>query len=206
MSGKKYCVLQSGFVAPTEKGLVLPEPIEPTLRQAVVFKEFKSPLRQYFYSPKISHLFHVFLVDEKVIRQFDFREKLLKAFFEAFGGMNVRDWLILQSESSVIGDMHRVFLVETLEYVYGRELPRRTAPSQWITLLEADRAADLFTMDFDSYFQRSHQLNQSHIKVPSDIVDMAQAWTSKPDGFVDMLFSMFIIFGQRTDRVGAGFA
>lgn len=202
---KALPVLQSGFVSLHQKGLVLPDPIEPTLRQAVVFKDYKSPLQKYFYSQEVTAIYHAWLTNADVLKKFDFRERLLKAAFVSFQTRDVFEFFQSQALSPVIGDLHRVFLIETLEYLFaGRE--RLTAISQWTSLLEADKNNPKLVLGIDRYFNRNHRDYNPEVRISRSVVEMVKIWSSKEGGFADLLVSLYVIFGQRTDRTAGSFS
>jgi hypothetical protein len=202
---KALPVLQSGFVSLHQKGLVLPDPIEPTLRAAVVFKDYKSPLQKYFYSQEVTEIYHAWLTNSDVLKKFEFRERLLKAAFASFYTTDVFEWFESQALSPVLGDLHRVFLIETLEYLFaGRD--RLTAISQWTSLLEADKSNPKLILGIDRYFNRNHREHDPKVLVTRSMVEMIKIWSSKEGGFADLLVSLYVIFGQRTDRTAGSFS
>lgn len=194
-----YPVMQSGFVGLSQKGLKRPDPIEPNFREAIIFKEYKAPLNKYFFSPEISEIFYAFCGNSNVLKSFDFRERLIKAVFEAIGSFQFKEFLNLQNEKPTISDLHRVFIMETLEYIIGNK-PRSIEAVQWIRMIEAGQADHKVLVNVNTYFNRETLGTDSTLKIPNSTGRLIQMWTSKEGGFEDMMITMFVIFGDRSRR------
>lgn len=195
-----YPILQSGFIGLTEKGLKRPDPIEPSFRDAVIFKEIKSPLRKYKYSPAVKQLFVEWNSNPKLLKDFDFRERILKTAFESFGSVDFLQWIALQNEKPTTTDLHSTFITETLDYLLT-DTPRKIQPSIWIRLLEADERPSSVKFDVKKYFrQESANYNTFDAKLPTKLEGIILSWVSKDRGFEDLILSLFVIFGDRTPR------
>jgi hypothetical protein len=194
-----YPVLQSGFVALSQKGLKRPEPIEPTFREAVIFKDYKSPLNKYYYSPLATELFIEWCNNSKVLKSFDYRERVIKLACEQFGKYNFRNFLSLQNEKPSISDLHNVFIMETLEYLLV-DKTRSISTVQWLSMLEATTVDNRVQVKVDSYFNRNALGTDNSVKIPTNAADIIQIWVQKENGFEDLMLCLFIMFGERTRR------
>lgn len=194
-----YPVLQSGFVGLSQHGLRRPDIIEPTLRQAVIFKEYKLPLARFFYSPEITELFVRWSSNPESLKDFDFRERIMKAAFAAFNTPSFYKWLDMQMEKPTVSDLHKAFIMETLEYLF-LDKPRQIQNVQWIRLLEANEKTHRVKVDLDVYFGRETMGVDTQRRLPVALVDNIRAWVSKDHGFEDLLVSLFVIFGDRGSR------
>lgn len=196
-----YPILQSGFIGLTEKGLRRPDPIGPSFRDAVIFKEVKSPLAKFRFSPTIKQLFVEWNSKPELLRDFDFRERILDAAYKSFGTYNLFQWLTMQSEKPTISELHARFLYETLDFLMG-DTPRSIDQSSWLRLIEADEKPVTVRLDFKKYFKSDVNSNEISYpeKLPTKLEGIIQRWVTKERGFEDLLLSLFVIFGDRAAR------
>lgn len=188
-------IMQSGFVAKSDKHLILPNPIEPSVREAVIYKAFKSPLAEYHYSKVVTDMFNRWSANRDAIRDFDFRERILKTAFEVFEFKNFREWLEFQAKSKKLSALHGKFLLETVEHVCTGS-PRRVQSLQWIALLEAGDQAKSVHVDPQEFLKIKH-VNSGYAYVPPTFEELITMWTRQREGFEDLLISMYVIFGAR---------
>jgi hypothetical protein len=191
-----YPVLQSGFVAVGPEGLTLPDPIEPTIRQSVIFKEFKSPLLNYHFSPAVTELFNNWSAKKEVLREFDFRERLLKVAFKAFGTKEFRAWLLLQLEAETLSALHKKFLLETCDYILNGTA-RRLSNVQWVNLLEAGPTTASVRLSPSEFLSNKDGVRE-YTNIPEKMVELIVRWTQHRDGFEDLLVCLYVIFGARS--------
>lgn len=194
-----YPVLQSGFVGHTQNGLRRPDVIEPTLRQAVIFKEYKLPLTKYFYSAEVTELYSRWCSNPGSLKDFDFRERVIKAAFSSFANPSFYQWIRLQDEKPTVSDLHKAFIVETLEYLYACK-PRNIENVQWIRLLEANEESHRVRVDIEKYFNQDTIGVCDRASVPVSLRTVIKNWVSMEHGFEDLLISLFVIFGDRSRR------
>lgn len=193
----KYPILQSGFIGFDEAAFNKPLPTEPSFRLAIVFKDIRNPLNKFFYSEDVKDLFNAWTSDFDKMKSMEFREKILKAAFKCFGTSNFFEWLALQSKQPTITDLHRAFILETLDYLLLQS-PRKISVTSWARMIEAAQRADTVTIDVTKYFKKDYGSSDSdNVRIPVRISEVIQLWTSKPDGFDDLLYSLYIIFGDR---------
>lgn len=191
-----YPVMQSGFVAVSVEGLTLPDPIEPTIRQSVIFKEFKPPLLNYYFAPAVTELFNSWSANPKVMREFDFRERVLKAAFKSFGTKEFRAWLKLQLDADALSAMHKKFLLETCDFILnGTE--RRVQSVQWINLLEAGPVTASIRLSPSEFLANKDGVRE-YVNVPEKMTALITQWVTHREGFEDLLVSLYVIFGARS--------
>lgn len=115
----------------------------------------------------------------------NFRFRTLDAAVSLFG--DIRTWFRLQiGAPSIVGANHD-FLLDTARFVATGE--RQMSPLVWLDIMG----------DTPSPVRRVH-----HVK-PGEFVDamglttpeFIQAWCAKPNGFSDMLQSLFVLFGRK---------
>jgi hypothetical protein len=195
-----YPILQSGFVGITVKGLKLPDIVGPSLQNAVIFKEVRSPLSKYRFSPAVHDLYKDWCGNSDLLKDFDFREKILKTAIESFGTYNFYDWLTLQSTKPTLSDLHKTYILDTLEYLM-LDQPRKIDNTSWMRLLQADDRPNAVVIDVKQYFMsKPGSLATSDVRLPSKMLSILKLWVSKERGFEDLLMTLYIIFGDRSAR------
>lgn len=195
-----YPILQSGFVGVTVKGLKLPDVVGPSLRDAVIFKESRSPLSKYRFSPAVHTLYREWCANPDLLKDFDFREQILKTAVESFGTYSFYDWLLLQSAKPTLSDLHRTYILDTLDYLL-LGVQRKIDNSSWVRLLEADDRPNAVVIDIKKYFQANTDAYSSdNVRLPMKLHDALKLWVSKECGFEDLLLTLNIVFGDRSAR------
>lgn len=188
---EKYPILQSGFVSLIQRGLAKPKPTDNLMIQRLLFKDHLVSNIENFYFEDIVILYDLYRGDPNLLRDFNFREQVIKAAYMMFGSNSVYTWLRHQNQLANIGLLHARFIEETLTYIAtGKE--RATQTVQWIKLIEISNHKESSKLNIDDWFN-----TYSGLYVPADIVDFIQLWVSQPKGFEDLLISLFIIFGNR---------
>lgn len=194
----KYPLLQSGFLSLTEAGLEQGAIDEPTLHQSVLNKRYLVHKNPYFYSKDVTSLFNRWSANPDLIKEFDFRDEIIKVTMASFACPSFYRWLVLQKESPALSQLHRMFLIDLLESLIGSG-QRLMEPVQWISLLETNTAekTEEIKIEIESYFD---QFGKSAQFLPSSFYDIVQLWLSRPQGFEDLLTTLYIIFGKRDQR------
>lgn len=195
MTMDKYPVLQSGFISLSKDPFRLPDPSVPTIRDSVIFEAFKSPLQNFFYSDIITELYDSYMANKRQIGNFEFRERVLRAAFEAFETPMVQKWIMAQQDTRVLSALHMRFIIDTIEFVVtGRD--RYMQPISWVDLLEYGDTSHSVKVDANAYLKLKNDIDR-YKSIPSTFVDLIQQWTTRRNGFEDLLVSLFVIFGRR---------
>ncbi len=193
----KYPILQSGFIGFNEAAFKKPLPPEPSFRAAIIFKDTRNPLNKFFYSEDVRDLFKLWMSNFDNMKSMEFREKILKTAFNCFSTNNFFEWLALQSKQPTVTDLHRAFILETLDYLV-HDTQRKIHVSSWSRILEAAERSDSVAIDVTKYFKKeSNFADTSKATLPIRMPDVLQLWVSKPEGFDDLLYCLYIIFGDR---------
>lgn len=129
------------------------------------------------------------------ISNFQFREDTLKVLFKAFGTLDFEGWYLTQFKSPAFGEMQRDFIEDCLHFVWKGT--RNMSLQNWDVLLEPSekRVNDSRLAEFaNSKFSKTfvHELGFSNkVMLPELFCD----WTTKPNGFADLLTTCHILFG-----------
>ena len=190
----KFPILQSGLISFTEEHLKTPVKYNDLVISNVLSKDYRSPSNRYFFSEDISMLYNKWCGDASCLNDFDTRELLIRTVKHLFGTPSFFKWVKLQTEHADLGNLHEVFLTDTLEYLCGK--PRTVETVQWIKMLEKAIKSRGITVNFERFFDRELYKNYDEM-LPNTLIDILQIWTSKPRGFEDLLLTAYVIFGNR---------
>lgn len=200
MAEERFPILQSGFVNLTAVGLTKPKPPAPTLSDDILMKTYLIPVNKFFFSEKINDLYRKWMSDHKVMGDFDFREDVIKTFKQLVGTSDFGRWVEFQSRKPSLGYSHVRFLQSTLNYIYSGEA-RDVSIEQWVGLIDADTSTVIVEFDDDPWF--GSEDGSVPARLPRNIDRIIQAWLSIPNGFIDFLTFVFIVYGQRTMKNNA---
>lgn len=190
----KFAVLQSGFISDLSKGLVHNEFIKDPFVDLALDKDHLKSKSHYFYFKEVDDLYEEWSKNNTLIKTMEFREKIIKAAKNAFNNISIYNWLNIQKYANTVTSTHVNFISETIGFVLGS--PRSIQTSQWIRLLEVSEKAQSINLDIDKYFNKNNIQNQ--VKFSSSLLtDFIVIWVSQPNGFEDMLLSLYVIFGDR---------
>lgn len=192
----RFPILQSGFVSLNEEGLTKPDMSGPTIREDILLKEYRTKADKYFYSKAITELFHQWRSNPSLIQEMDFREQVLIQAFKLFKTDKLTTWIRAQNEKPSLSNIHNVFLLETIKFASGIE-KRSLENVQWISLIDYSDRAQAVRVDMDDYFRE----DSDKLYVPMKMDRFIQSWVSQINGFEDLLISLYVIFGDREQKV-----
>ena len=213
---KKFVILQSGFKTSENSKLVLPEDTEmPKILNAVIQGTSVPTLTNGYYHKDATELFIEYNKDSRIITSFDFREYLLRTAISIFNEVNLKTWIESQLSNPNYTTTHREFIADTLRYLCTGT--RNFNIETWPKLLsiresnEKDRRhnVDLSfyffepyngTMCSNDYIGNSEVINlhsPSFAKVKENLISVISRWTSHRDGYKDLIYSLYAIFGDR---------
>ena len=190
----KYPVLQSGFINSSDNGLTTPVEYNDLVISNVLSKDYRTPSNKYFFSPKVVELYTHWCEDPTVLKDFEFRERIISLAKSSFGEPSIFKWFNLQKQYANLSNLHIMFIYDTFNYLLGQ--PRKIQSIQWITLLEASIKTQTVSVDINKYFDKTF-IKSSSGYLPSKLTDFISLWLNKPNGFEDLLITLFIIFGNR---------
>lgn len=190
----KFAILQSGFICNLDQGLVRNEFVKDPFVDLALDKDHLKSKSLYFYVKEIDDLYEEWSKDTKLVKTMDFRERIIKATKKSFNSTSIYNWFNMQSNATTVTSLHENFILETINFVLG--IPRNIQTSQWVRLLEISEKAQSVTINVDKFFNQ--ELYRNEIKFSSSLLsDFIVGWTSQPNGFEDLLLSLYVIFGDR---------
>lgn len=185
----KYPILQSGFLALSEAGLVKQIPKQPSFAETILFLETNHEYDNLFYSQDVSDLFVRWQSQFKIINDFEgFRVHVLEQAMARFGP-SILDWMMFQANKPGFSNTHKQFLVKMSAWM----TPDFNAPAdgaevvRWVGILGPEQGNNI---EFDVSTLAS-------VSVMHDTVQAIANWVAKEGGYESLMNYMYVIFGKR---------
>lgn len=203
----QYVILQSGYLSYPMPDLVRSYPTQDktALQLMNLAKADRRINNPFYYHREADTAFKAFEDSPVLLKDFDFRQRVLTIAKQTFGQHSFYDWVCLQKNSPYLTTMHRRFIYDTLGYLINGH--RSVCVESWMNLIEARditdvdarvayNPADFFALKYGSGNAVSDTCPQS---LPPELMRLIQQWVSQPDGFKDLLYSLYIIAGKQTE-------
>lgn len=113
----------------------------------------------------------------------ELRFRTLDAALRLFG--NFRDWMLLQRNNPNLIGYNAEFIKDTMRYIAKGE--RAMSPIVWLSLVS----------EKSTHASHPNHLAQEDMGFPPEVdtAKLLQLWCGRPDGFQDLLQSLFVFFG-----------
>lgn len=195
---EKIYMLQSGFVSKNTGKLGRSQEPDKTLNQRLIGISSSADYVNFFDSD-IEVLFQDFRKSPSIAEDFDYREKVIKAFFRVFSGENISfsAWLGIQDAKEPLPLLHKKLIIDTIDYIYAGK-PREIELFTYYRLL-----SDSGRSEVRNFAKGGGELYKSVEKMlavgtSTDIAEIAKQWNRDLNTFCDMLVTMHVIFGKRS--------
>lgn len=127
---------------------------------------------------------------------FDFREQVIKLALRAFGTQNVSTWLLTNLRSPALSQQHADFISDTICFV---KTGKREYPIQmWERMITAGTNDPIRPSDYKTEAYRAYGVSTQVdlFRTQQTLIDFIQSWISRPGGFVDLVYTLNILFGE----------
>lgn len=198
MSLQRFPILQSGFVSRMEAGLQRPGDTRDPFRDYTLNQAHLSNNNVGFFLPEINLLMTEFRGNPEVINNPDWVIRLIRAAKEGFGN-SLYEWVRNQDTKPTVGRHHVDFLEDMFHYVVTGE--RRITLNNWYRLIGLKvTSGNVGVREVSKLIHVAVDKDEwtPWGLVSSDIKKLLVQWMAHEHGIVDMLFSLFILFGQRS--------
>ncbi len=205
----KYAILQSGFVTDKFDRLEKSEDAAIDFKSIILNKAYYKDESRYFYSPSVNNLFKQYNENNNIISNFDFKENIIKVTYQMLDNKPFIVWLQLQNKYALTNSLHKKFIDETLDYLLLYK-DRYTSLSQWIGLLNVNvNKTDSVLLgslteeqqsNGDILYFYNNNLKERYdvtYQIKQDFTNTLSSWLDRRDGYLDLLFTMYIIFGDK---------
>jgi hypothetical protein len=194
---KPVFILHSGFVT-TDSSKLLRSTIEDKgIRKMVIQPSSLGEDPDSYYDSEVTGIFNQWRKDEDLIRNFEFRETLLKVALRAFDDQSFGRWIELQHAQGGVGYLHRRFIKEMVGRIFSEQAKtmdnyqyyRLLSREPFSTKFPDTNSVSVFSTDYLDTFIKSGQ--------GSFLPDVLTEWTKDMDGVADLICTLNVIFGRR---------
>ena len=196
MADDRLYILQSGFVAVNFTNLEATPEKKETLRDSLFASDFRIGDTVNLYDEGVEQLFQIYHKDNAIVRNFDFRERVIKTAIRAFdhGSDSIIPWIRAQLTQRTVGYIHRKFLYETIQFVLNKK-PRTLDLMTYHRLIEAEDVGNRSQPGSD----KPNEALENYVKSNQDcrLSRFIYGWVGSIDGYVDLLKTLEVIFGKR---------
>lgn len=194
---EQLVILQSGYLSYPNEDLITNSPAkDTTVLQLVNLNRADTRTNSpYHYSREVDSIYDALQDDHKILKDFDYRERVLTAAKHAFKSEYFVNWLTMQRRSQFLTTMHRKFLLDTLDYIANGK--RYVNVESWRNIVELRDMSDV-----DKRCQYNPELyfvNDGSMAHTRKLVEVLAKWVSHPTGFNDLIMTLFIIFGKNNE-------
>lgn len=203
----QYVILQSGYLSFPLPDLVRSYPTQDktALQLMNLAKADRRTNNPFHFHREVESIFKGYEDSTQLLRDFEFRQRILTAAKRVFGDRSFYQWCALQQHSPYLTTMHRRFIYDTLNYLYTGQ--REVSIESWMNLVEARDITDIdarMPYQPDGYFDLKHQeslvASSSRPRIlPPDLLPILQRWATHVDGYKDMLYTLYIVFGKQVE-------
>lgn len=186
-----FVTLQSGFVTRAHGDLYRYVAPVSSFAQTVLNKTMMGLVPEGYYSKSVTDLVDEYEKNRQALNDFGYRERVLLAAIRMFDGTTLPEWLKKQRDTDYFSDLHKTFVIETLNFITGS--PRLIQTVQWMSLLDAGKSNMKTYIDYAEFFDDSHQ----PMPLPRDTLDLLRLWVSRDGGYEDLLLTLWCLFGKR---------
>ena len=191
-----YPILQSGFIAGSEAGLSkIPQPKEEKIIKAIELgKPFDSDGNPFFYDVELDKLYQEYDKDNRLIRSFEFRERLLIAVKNSFKTGRIGDWFSFQELSPYFSSLHCKFINDTANFILSGR--REISIQSWQGLIYPSlKTQSDYGLAFND--NAKFMVEQGNYNLSFTIA----RWTAQQNGWQDLITFAGIVFTAQTSRV-----
>ena len=162
----------------------------------------KTPSKKIF-SAYVDGLFREYHSNSDSIKDFDFREKILIAgkYYLADANGSFYSWINDQLKSDKLTAMHKEFLIDTLRFI--KTGTRKVSIESWYRIIDPrpigiNDKLPAFTPSLYVNNCSYESTNYHYDKLPMKISNVLAEWTSHRHGFIDLIYSLAVIYGEYT--------
>lgn len=185
-------------------GLPVQKAPAPSMQTMVLAMRKNDPINDtspqpYIANSEIDSLWDLYKSDSDKARNFEFTERVIKLALKCFGTTNIASWFEIQPKSQFFDDLHRRYLIDTLQFVCTGK--RSLSVGSWKSMLLPRRkdTSDTGVYDITMYFDIPElpRVNSfANFNISVELSEFICLWISRPDGLADMLCSLSILFGK----------
>lgn len=201
--------LQSGFIGyqPENTNLKLtgsvPLTVAGVVNGVLMGNNVVKTPSKHLYSSYVEGLFKEYHSNSDSIKDFEFRERILIAakYYLADDNGSFYVWAKDQLKSDKFTAMHKEFLIDTLRFIKTGE--RKVSIESWYRIIDPrpininDKLPEFVPSVYINTC--AHHLDHYKFnKLPMKISNVLANWTSHRHGFIDLIYTLAVIYGEYT--------
>ncbi len=192
-------IYDRGFLGSRKNGTQIADQRSKPLTLLSLFNMRQEDTRSVIVNEEVLTAFDQLRRRDVPTTDFDYRERVIKIFLQAFGSVTPAQWLYANLQSPTFSHRHASFIDDTFSFIMGKD---RSIPVQsWDRMITADvnNPHDLTklansTLDYFDAYVPEHLANiRANYRCWTGI---CQQWLGRPGGFNDMVYSLNIMFGD----------
>lgn len=192
---QRYPVLHSGFIATVTSKFTKTEAIEnPYVENLLLRESGNNEFAGLFYSKDIQDLYVKFSGNRNNLRDFEFREQILRTARSLIGSFGLMDWTDLQNKHGSLSNFHIQFIIETMLFINTGSRP--TSISIWEGLVRYSPNGRLYEIEKSEDIRALS--NEGKAYMFNSTAALLNKWVSHRGGYEDLLYTLWIIFGDRS--------
>ena len=192
----KAPILASGYITYAVDNLVSKTIDENIYIKYVLVRDYLRPKSVYFYSEEIYRLYKELLENDKDILSIDNRVAVIKLAKQLFDNATLLEWIKLQKHNPLLSMNHVRFLKETVHFIIGGK--RTIDNSTWVRLIEPSLNDNSNTVEIQQALD--DVIDKCQHGLTGSLSEQLATWLKRPSGYVDLIYSLFILYGSR-DKV-----
>lgn len=147
---------------------------------------------------EVDRLYKELTADSPKVSSWEFRVDAMRAAKRLFG-INLASWISNQVESEYVTEQARAFIIDTLSFM--RTGQRSIHPRNWVDILIIDPVA--LTHIPKRPLVPAYSLLKSEYQADFNYIE---SWLKQPDGLLDLVYSLYIVFGSSSVARDDGYA
>lgn len=191
----RFPILHSGFIARIDTHLRKSEPVVNPYVESLLFRKSGSnDFSNLFYNEEIHTLYKEMMNNPSVLKNFEFRERILKVAALMLGRGGLQDWLDIQNKYARVATWHLEFIIDTVKYIGSGKRSTELSIIEPLILKVPNGA----TMNLERNEELRVLIKEGKEYLGGMISPVLNQWVSHRGGYMDLLYTLWLIFGDRS--------
>lgn len=191
----RYPILHSGYVAHTDSSLVKTEYNSNPFVESVLFRQSgNNEFANLFSSKEVTELFNQYQSDTAILKDIEVRERILKLAALNFGKTGITEWISIQNKFAKVSYFHLEFILDIIGFIITGN--RGTSLAIWENLIRKTSNGPFVELEKSEELRLI--LKDVNSAIAGGISIQLNAWVSHIGGYEDLLYTLWLIFGDKS--------
>lgn len=191
---QRYPILHSGFIARIDTHLTKTEYARNPFVENVLFRKHgNNDYANLFFSKEVDELYKEFQANRSNLRDFEFRERILKIATLMFGKTGITDWVDIQNKYAKVPHTHLEFIIDIARFIISGK--RQMSMAVWENFITHNSTGPFTSIDKSEELRVLIKDNKAIFNGHMSIV--LNEWVSQVGGYEDLLYTLWLIFGTK---------